>query len=88
MGKDGLLGSDEEAALLDARINGDAPIGFSGRRPRACMTCARANGEPPWADSPLKSYCTAFPREAGRRKPPDVYYEGADCALYVEDLNG
>ena len=59
-----------------------------GRKPRACMTCALANGEPPWADSPLKSYCIAYPRELGEQKPPDVYYEGADCSEYVEDRNG
>lgn len=74
-------------ALLRERIDTDEVIGCSGRRPRACMTCAHANGEPPWADGPLKSYCVAFPREDGLRKPPEVYYEGADCAMYVEDPN-
>lgn len=77
----------DKEAVLDARINTDGPIGCSGRRPRACMTCAMANGQPPWADSPLKSYCIAFPREGGSTKPPEVYYEGADCARYVEDRN-
>ena len=66
----------------------DEVIGWSGRKPKACMTCAMAHGEPPWADNPLKSYCIAFPREMGMRKPPDVYYDGADCLRYVEDRNG
>ncbi len=77
---------DKDRALHE-RINTDEILGCSGRKPTACMTCAHANGEPPWADTPLKSYCTAFPREGGRRKPPEVYYEGADCAEYVRDPN-
>lgn len=80
----------DEPNYAEIRIRGDDEeiIGCSGRKPTACMTCAMANGEPPWEDSPLKSYCIAFPRSEGARKPPDVYYEGADCEMYVEDRNG
>lgn len=53
-----------------------------GKKPRLCMTCANSNGKPPWADSPMKSYCMAYPREDGMRKPPEVYYEGGDCDFY------
>lgn len=57
---------------------------FSGKpcNPATCMTCLNANGEPPWADSPMKSYCLAFPREDGARKPPSVYYDGGPCEFY------
>ena len=82
------MNGDDKRRLLDERIQGDERMGFSGRKPRACMTCALANGEPPWADSPLKSYCLAYPRDGGMQKPPEVYYEGADCEMYVEDGNG
>lgn len=58
------------------------PFGVKGPNPTRCMTCVNANGEPPWADKPTKSYCLAYPREEGRRKPVDVYYDGADCPLY------
>ena len=60
----------------------DGPFGVSGIDPRQCMSCLNADGLPPWADSPLKSYCVAYPREEGRRKPAAVYYEGADCPLH------
>lgn len=72
--------TDED--ILDARINDESPMGCSGRKPEWCMTCDYSNGEPPWADSPLKSYCVMFPREEGLRKPASVYYEGAECEFY------
>ena len=53
-----------------------------GINPEKCMSCVNANGEPPWADKPTKSYCLAYPREEGARKPPAVYYDGADCEFY------
>ena len=67
---------DEEIRALDQTFVG------MGRNPEKCMTCMNANGEPPWEDSPIKSYCIAYPRELGMRKPPSVYYEGADCEFY------
>lgn len=58
------------------------PLGFKTANPVLCMTCLNANGEPPWADRPTKSYCLAFPREEGERKPPSVYYDGGPCEFY------
>ena len=62
--------------------NVEAPMMFGGRKPRWCMSCAYADGEPPWADSPLKSYCVMYARGDGRQKPPEVYYDGAECEFY------
>ena len=62
--------------------NIDEDFGCIGIDPRHCMDCVNANGEPPWADSPLKSYCLAFPREEGARKPPSVYYDGGPCEFH------
>lgn len=53
-----------------------------GINPAQCMDCLNANGEPPWADKPTKSYCLAFPRAEGERKPPSVYYEGGPCQFH------
>lgn len=65
------------------RINGVGEIiGWKTCNARACETCLNAHGEPPWADSPRKSYCVAYPREEDMRKPPSVYYDGADCEFY------
>ena len=72
-------------AAIENRIDSDDPIGCSGVMPRWCMTCAHSNGEPPWADSPLKSYCVMYPRDEGLRKPAPVYYEGAECEFYREE---
>lgn len=47
-----------------------------------CKTCRYANGTPPFADLPTKSYCKIYDRESGMRKPPEVYYEGKDCEHY------
>lgn len=66
---------------MDER-NIEQDFGCTGKNPAYCMTCANADGMPPWADGPLKSYCLAYPREDGMRKPPSVYYEGAECDFY------
>ena len=50
-----------------------------GINPKACKTCALANGKPPFADGWQKRYCAFFTRESGMRKPNAVYYDGADC---------
>lgn len=52
--------------------------------PKACRTCALRFGEPPYADSPEKSNCVAYPYESGRMKPDAVYFGGKDCAYYVK----
>lgn len=60
----------------------DEMLGCKQPNPKACMTCLNANGEPPWADRPTKSYCLAYPREEGERKPPSVYYDGGPCRFH------
>lgn len=60
----------------------DERLSFKQANPVMCMTCLNANGEPPWADKPTKSYCLAYRREDGDRKPPSVYYDGGPCAFY------
>lgn len=70
-------------AIKSDRINGEgSAIGFATANPVMCMTCLNANGEPPWADKPTKSYCLAFPRAEGLRKPPSVYYDGKPCEFH------
>ncbi len=68
---------------MESNLRGDNQnFGCKQANPVMCMTCKNANGQPPWADSPRKSYCIAFPREEGLRKPQDVYYDGAECQFY------
>lgn len=69
--------------MEESNLHGEAQ-GFAciGTNPAKCMTCLNANGEPPWEDGPKKSYCLAYPRDEGERKPVDVYYHGADCKFY------
>jgi hypothetical protein len=56
--------------------------GFAFATNKACQTCMLAHGEPPWADSPDKSYCQIYERDAGKSKPVDVEYKGAPCEYY------
>ena len=53
--------------------------------PAFCQTCAFSHGEPPFADLPDKSYCEIYTRENSTGKPPEVYYEGAECEFYIKD---
>lgn len=77
------LSNSEKSELKSRRINGEgALLGVVAANPERCYTCVNSLGEPPWADKPTKSYCLAYPREEGLRKPPDVYYNGADCPFY------
>lgn len=70
--------SNEKKSNLQTSENfGCKPI-----NPKMCMTCRFAHGKPPFEDAPEKSYCMIFSRDDGEQKPPDVYYEGADCEYY------
>lgn len=63
------------------KSNLQRPEEFGVKRPtcEACQTCALANGEPPFENGPVKSYCIAYSRADGRRKPSAVMYDGAEC---------
>jgi hypothetical protein len=71
---------DKEKSFID-RMEDEALLG-SPPNPKACLSCMFAHGEAPWADSPLKSNCMIFERDEGKDKPPEVYFDGADCEYY------
>lgn len=74
---------DDPDKLKLERISGEgASLGCVAANPVMCKTCLNAMGPAPWADKPTKSYCLAYPREEGARKPPSVYYEGGPCQLH------
>lgn len=52
--------------------------------PVYCKSCIFAHGNPPFEDMPEKSYCRIYTRNGGKQKPPDVYYEGAECEYYEQ----
>lgn len=56
--------------------------GFMTINPKQCKTCRFSHGKPPFEDTPEKSYCMIYSKEDGERKPPEVYYDGADCEFY------
>ncbi len=56
--------------------------GFVKDKYELCKTCKNSNGPKPWANSPSKAYCIAYPREKGVMKPRDIM-EGADCPYYI-----
>lgn len=65
----------------------DKEFSFMGVRhpnPVKCRTCMNSNGEPPFEDSPEKSYCMVFRRKDGNKKPKEVLWEGKDCKYYKE----
>jgi hypothetical protein len=67
----------KENALQSSEVFGGKPI-----NPHWCKTCMFARGAPPWADTPEKAYCKIFERDTGQQKPPDVYFDGAQCEYY------
>lgn len=70
--------SNEKKSNLQTSENfGCKPI-----NPKMCKTCRFAHGKPPFEDAPEKRYCMIFSRDDGEQKPPDVYYEGAECEYY------
>lgn len=56
--------------------------GFKSCNPVACRTCRFSHGDSPFENAPEKSYCMIYSRENGEQKPPDVYYDGAECEYY------
>lgn len=72
----------KESNLHQNEIWGCKPI-----NPKWCMSCRFSHGKPPFEDSPLKSYCMIYSRENHEHKPPEVYYEGAECEYYTKDNN-
>lgn len=60
----------------------EAKPGCAKINPHFCRSCYFANGAAPFADSPEKVYCAIYNRENTNGKPPDVYYEGAECEYY------
>ncbi len=67
------------SGLVSGHIKSDPMIA------RYCKTCAFCHGEPPFADLPEKAYCEIYRYENSTRKPPDVYYDGAECEFYIKD---
>ena len=53
--------------------------------PKQCKTCRFSKGEPPFEDSPEKSYCMIYSREDSEQKPPEVYFDGGECEYYEKD---
>ncbi len=53
--------------------------------PAFCKSCVFSHGKPPFADMPEKAYCEIYNRETTTGKPPDVYYEGAECEFYIKE---
>lgn len=60
-------------------------FGCKAINPKKCKTCRFSHGDPPFEDAPEKMYCMIFSRDEGEQKPPEVYYEGADCDYYKKD---
>lgn len=57
----------------------------ANNRCKFCKSCIFSHGKPPFADLPEKAYCVIYPKENGRAKPPDVYYNGAECEYYEQE---
>lgn len=68
----------------EKKSNLQTPEGFGCRKinPKMCRSCRFSHGDPPFEDAPEKSYCMIYSRDSGEQKPPDVYYEGAECEYY------
>lgn len=66
----------------EKNLGEQAGLMFTPAKPCKCMTCANSHGMPPWANTPFKAHCLAFPREEGMSKPSRVYFDGGDCEFY------
>lgn len=69
----------------ESNLQTNEGFGCKPINPLFCKTCIFAHGDPPFADIPEKSYCRIFTRESGKQKPPDVYYNGAECEYYEQE---
>lgn len=65
--------------LIDS---GYEEIESRGINPKYCKTCRFSHGQPPFEDLPEKAYCMIYSKDEGEAKPPNVYYEGAECEYY------
>ena len=74
------MARQEKSNLQQNEVGGYKPI-----NPKKCKTCRFSHGDPPFEDAPEKIHCMIFSREEGEQKPPEVYYEGADCEYYEKD---
>lgn len=74
---------ESKAMYLEKMKDADgANAGCRGINPVYCKTCMFSRGVPPFADAPEKAYCMIYERDKTSGKPPDVYYEGAECEYY------
>ena len=58
---------------------------FGARHPNnnmKCKTCIFSKGTEPFENGWKKASCIIYPNP--QTKPPNVYYNGAECEYYVE----
>ena len=58
---------------------------FGARHPNnnmKCKTCIFSKGAEPFENGWKKASCIVYPDP--QTKPPNVYYDGAECEYYVE----
>ena len=68
-----------------SNLQTDEGFGCKPINPKKCRKCRFSRGNPPFEDSPEKSYCMIYSRDSGEQKPPEVYYDGGDCEYYEKD---
>ena len=73
-----------ELYLQKMKDSDNSSSGHGTRNPAWCQTCVFSHGEPPFADMPEKAYCQIYTREKTTGKPPNVYYEGAECEFFIK----
>ena len=74
---------EKKALYIEKMKDADGSgIGCRGINPVFCKTCIFSHGKPPFADMPEKAYCMIYERDKTTGKPPDVYYDGAECEYY------
>lgn len=71
------MANERQNNLHQPEIFGCRPI-----NPKHCKTCLFSQGKPPFEDGPEKIYCRIYSRDEGEQKPPEVYYEGAECEYH------
>lgn len=68
-----------------SNLHTDEVFGCGKINPKFCQTCRFSRGKPPFEDAPEKAYCMIYSRDEGETKPPEVYYDGAECEFYHKD---
>ena len=74
----------KELYIQKMKDSENASTGCRGINPAFCKKCAFSHGEPPFADLPEKAYCEVYAHGTTNGKPPDVYYDGAECEFYMK----